>query len=154
MTASDRYNQKAGLARADAFMAIDDDTLNDSTSGFNRLLRELDADRDEAGKKFEALRRRLERFFDWRGAMAPDECADRTLDRLAAKIGAGVQVESMEAYTFAIARLVFLEQSRRPDARAISLVDAPEEALSAPPVISTEWSDCLERCLQELPAEQ
>ena len=135
-------------------MTIDDATLSDTTSGFDRLLSVLDADRDEAGKKFEALRRRLERFFDWRGAIAPDECADHTLDRLAAKIGEGVQVESMEAYTFAIARLVFLEQARRPDARAVSLADAPEEALSAPPVVSTAWNDCLDRCLQALSAEQ
>lgn len=135
-------------------MAIDDDTLSDTTSGFDRLLAALDADRDEAGRKFEALRRRLERFFDWRGASAPDECADITLDRLAAKIGAGVHVESMEAYTFAIARLVFMEQARRPGARTVSLDDAPNDALSAQPAASTAWSDCLERCLQALPADQ
>jgi len=123
-------------------------------AAFDRLLTALDANREEAGKKFEALRRRLERFFDWRGAHAPEECADLTLDRLATKIAEGVVVESIDAYTFAIARLVFLEQSRRPEARAVSIADAPEDALASPVAEPSPWGDCLEQCLQALPADQ
>lgn len=131
-------------------MDFETDISDQPRTGFDRLLAVLDGDRDEAGLKFEALRRRLVRFFDWRGAFAPDECADATLDRLAAKLDAGVAVASINAYTFAIARLVLLEQSRRPDQRAVSLADAPDEALAAPLPAPTTWSDCLDRSLDTL----
>lgn len=123
-------------------------------TAFERLLARLDPDREAAGHRFEELRRRLVRFFDWRGAHAPDECADLTLDRLARKLDEGVTVESLPAYTFAIARLVHLEQARRPDVRAVSLADAPADALAAPAPESTAWPDCLDRALQALDEDQ
>lgn len=135
-------------------MEFETDITDQPRTGFDRLLALLDRDRDEAGRQFEALRRRLVRFFDWRGAFAPDECADVTLDRLAAKLDAGVAVASINAYTFAIARLVLLEQSRRPDQRAVSLADAPEQALAAPPPTPTTWSDCLDRSLDALTGDE
>lgn len=127
----------------------------DAGTAFDRLLSRLDADRETAGQKFEDLRRRLVRFFDWRGADAPDSCADVTLDRLAQKIDEGVTIASLHAYTFAVARLVHLEQARRPENRAVSLSDAPEDALVAPaPRSATPWHDCLDHALQGLDGDQ
>ncbi len=126
----------------------------DDRAAFERLLTRLDADRETAGQRFEDLRRRLVRFFDWRGADVPDECADITLDRLAQKLDAGVPVESLHAYTFAIARLVHLEQGRRAETRAVRLSDAPEHVLVTPSTEATPWLDCLERALHDLPGDQ
>lgn len=123
-------------------------------AAFERLLTRLDPDRDTAGQKFEDLRRRLVRFFDWRGAAVPDECADVTLDRLALRLDDGVPIESLHAYAFAIARLVHLEQTRRPGGRTVSLDEAPDHALAQPARASTPWQDCLEHGLQALPDEQ
>lgn len=127
---------------------------SDAGTAFDRLLSRLDHDRETAGQKFEDLRRRLVRFFDWRGADAPDACADITLDRLAQKIDDGVEIASLTAYTFAIARLVHLEQARRPDRRAMSLADAPEDALVAPSPRTTPWHDCLDHALHGLTDDQ
>ena len=49
--------------------------------GFDRLLAVLDPDRDEAGRRYDLFRRKLVRFFEWKGAPWPDELADETLDR-------------------------------------------------------------------------
>ena len=84
-------------------------------SGFARLLARLNPDLDEAGQEYQRLRTRLVRFFDWRGATQPDECADETLDRLARKLEeAEVEVLDVQKYVYGIARLVHLEQRRRP----------------------------------------
>lgn len=135
-------------------MASGSEPVRTSPTPFDTLLARLDADRDVAGLRFEELRRRLVRFFDWRGAQAPDECADITLDRLAAKLDDGVDVSSLHAYTFAIARLVHLEQARHPDARAVSLAVMPEAALSSRPSDPTTWQDCLDEALRALPEDQ
>ena len=59
--------------------------LNSRT--FAQLLDCLDADRERAGEKYEALRRTLIRFFVWRGAPFPEEHTDETFNRLARKLG-------------------------------------------------------------------
>lgn len=123
-------------------------------SSFDGLLAALDPDREAAGRRFEDLRRRLVRFFDWRGALAPDECTDITLDRLATRIADGVEVHALHAYTFAIARLVFLEQARRPDAHAVSLSTVPDDVLAASPTRPNVWGECLDRGLDALGHEQ
>jgi hypothetical protein len=48
---------------------------------FDRFLGSLDIDRDRAGEKYENLRLKLLRFFEWRGALHPDLLADETLER-------------------------------------------------------------------------
>jgi RNA polymerase sigma factor (sigma-70 family) len=124
--------------------------------GFTRLLARLDADPERAGEEYERLRFTLEKFFDWRGAWPPEECADETLDRLARKLEGDVQVQDVRSYAYGIARLVFLEWQRRP--AVVSLADEPRAArLAAPPPLEDEDDDrfqaCFNRCLGELPPE-
>jgi hypothetical protein len=60
-----------------------EDDRSITAAALARLLARLDPDAERAPLEFERLRRALIRFFDWRGAWPPDECADETLDRLA-----------------------------------------------------------------------
>ena len=122
-------------------------------SGFARLLARLNPDPDEAGQEYQRLRTRLVRFFDWRGATQPDECADETLDRLARKLEeAEVEVLDVQKYVYGIARLVHLEQRRRPAWSSID--DTPSVLVApAPETDETPLQDAFERCLAELPAD-
>ena len=52
-----------------------------TASALERLLVRLDPDPARAAEAYEALRLSLTRFFDWRGAHFPDECADETMNR-------------------------------------------------------------------------
>ena len=122
-------------------------------AALKRLLQYLDPDAEEAGRKFEELRRGLVRFFDWRGVHVPEECADICLDRLAKRILDGEQVVSVPAFTFGIARLVLLEHGRRKDVRTLSLDDAPDTALAVDPPRSAPWIDCMEAGLATLPGD-
>ncbi|HET8644782.1 MAG TPA: hypothetical protein VFO85_04800, partial [Vicinamibacteria bacterium] len=114
----------------------------------------LDPDPEAAGVLYEDLRRTLVKFFDWRGSWAPEEGADETLDRLARKLEAGQPVEDPRSYAHGVARMVLLEQWRRPALRT-ALTDLREiERIPAPdPPEGGGRAGCLERCLAQLPAE-
>lgn len=83
--------------------------------GFDRLLTFLDRDRDRAAEAYETLRRKLIKFFDWRGHPDPEHVADLTLNRVTRKLEEGTQVRSANPASFVlgVARMVFLEESRR-----------------------------------------
>lgn len=115
------------------------------------LLAQLDADRHEAGNKYEALRRKLMKFFEWRGCSFTEDLADETINRVARNLEAGEQIHHFAAYCIGTARHVFLESLRTLQR---------EEALQAMPQslpTSAEEPDirhgCLERCLRELSQE-
>ena len=124
---------------------------------FDRLLASLDADRDQAGQKYVRLRHKLVKYFEWRGVAFPDREADVTINRVARRIQEGLEVESLNAYSYGVARLVFSEvlraQQKEREAFECAPVaevqeeedtDADEEARRA----------CLDRCLQALPEDQ
>jgi DNA-directed RNA polymerase specialized sigma24 family protein len=124
-----------------------------TASGLARLLARLDPDAERAGLEYERLRRALVKFFDWRGAWPPEECADDTLDRLARKLEETV-VEDVQHYARGIARLVLLERRRQP---AVSPLDREFELASAPAAPSDEEDDrvrdCLDHCLADAPSD-
>jgi DNA-directed RNA polymerase specialized sigma24 family protein len=122
-----------------------------SPSAFARLLDRLGPDSESAGLAYEALRRGLVAFFSYRGAATPDECADETLDRLAARLDEGVDVQDVGRFTRGIARLVLLEHWRRSDARQVGLDERTEPAAAAPS--DDTLHECLERCLSDLPPD-
>ncbi|HKX30168.1 MAG TPA: hypothetical protein VJ302_20935 [Blastocatellia bacterium] len=121
-----------------------------------RLLAGLDADVEAAGEKYEALRRKLVKFFDWRGTHFPEECADETINRVIRKLESGETIRDIPSYCVGIARLVFLEVLRKPDRHQIGLdelgpVVDPSSQPGHPAENATQT--CFERCLNELPAE-
>ncbi len=125
-----------------------------TASALERLLARLDADPARAADAYEALRLALTRFFDWRGAHFPDECADEALNRLARRLEEGAEVADLRGYSLGIARLVLLERARSPQVRHDELV---EDALiaAAPRPIDPQPAlhDCLDRCLGSLAPE-
>ena len=125
-----------------------------SADGLARLLARLDPDRERAGALYEGLRRTLVKFFDWRGSWSPEEGADETLDRLSRKLEAGEPVEDPRSYAHGIARLVLLEQWRRPAARATQADEQELASIPTPdPAEEGALSACLQRCLEDLPPE-
>jgi len=58
-------------------------------AAFDMLLARLDADRDEAGRKYVELRRKLVKFLGLWGCSYPDDQADEAIGRTARKIFEG-----------------------------------------------------------------
>jgi DNA-directed RNA polymerase specialized sigma24 family protein len=118
-----------------------------------RLLARLGLDQDHAAREYERMRRTLIRFFDWRGAAPADECADRTLDRLARKLDE-TTVDDVWSYVHGIARMVLHEYRRQP---AFSPIDAAGHPPAPQPARALEENEqmlqCLDRCLADLPAD-
>src|SRR5205085_9009224 len=124
---------------------------------FSKLLARLDPDRERAGEKYEDLRRTLIKFFEWRGAPFPEEQTDETFNRVARKLNEGVEIKNVGGYCYEVARLVCLEALKGNDRRRDPLgtnypdtagADAADSALERERLL-----DCLERCLNRLPAE-
>ncbi len=85
-------------------------------SGVEQLLRRLNPDRELALRQYDKLRNRLMVFFNHRGCAFADELADETLDRLAAKLDTGAEIDpnDIERYAIGIAKHVHQEGVRNP----------------------------------------
>lgn len=135
---------------------LTEDPRSITAAGLARLLARLHADAEQAGREYERLRRALVKFFDWRGAPAPDKCADETIDRLARKLDETVVdvVDDVRHYAYGIARLVLLEKRRQP---MFDSFDGTSAVASAPVMPPNEehdrLHDCLELCLAGMPED-
>jgi len=121
---------------------------------FDKLLARLDEDRERAGEKYEQLRLKLVKFFDYRGSLEPDEHADETLNRVTRKIDEGEAIENLQAYCYGTARLFFLDVLK--ERKKVPLEDAPELVQEADFDRESEADlqyRCFDGCLQKLPAE-
>ena len=125
-----------------------------TATGLERLLVRLDSDPTRAAEAYETLRLSLTRFFDWRGAHFPDECADEALNRLTRRLDEGADIADLHGFALGIARLVLLEQARSPQLRQDEL---DEQRIGPAPPVDRETDarlhDCLESCLAALPAD-
>ncbi len=115
-----------------------------------QLLEFLDADRDAAARKYEALRSRLIRLFVWRGCGSPEERTDETLDRMARKLKEGVTIQT-EAFSYAagIAYRIFQETLRH-DQRQRRALQEMAEVPPPPPEEDDGRLGCLDECLDAL----
>jgi DNA-directed RNA polymerase specialized sigma24 family protein len=114
----------------------------------------LDPDSDRAGEKYESLRLTLMKFFDWRGAQFPEECADETINRVIRKLDEGETIRDIPTYCHGVARLVLLEKLKGPESKRADFEELPPAALVAPePEGEDERRECFEGCLKELPVE-
>lgn len=100
--------------------------------------------------EYESLRQALQQFFTWRGAHDAAACADETLDRVAARLAGGAEVERIRPFALGVARLVLHEEYRRIAAQPAPLVDREPPALEAQ-VGDDARAHCLDRCLASLP---
>jgi DNA-directed RNA polymerase specialized sigma24 family protein len=119
-------------------------------SAFDRLLAALDADREQAGEKYERIRHKLVTFFECRAAPSPDDEADETISRVARRLEEGEQIEHLAAYFYGVARLVLLEYDRQQRREATAWAAVAEDR----PDLTGEDArlPCLEGCLASLPA--
>jgi DNA-directed RNA polymerase specialized sigma24 family protein len=126
--------------------------LSLSQEGFDQLLSWLDPDRDQAGNKYEAIRRRLIKLFVCRGSDDPEGLADLTFDRVVSKVETIKEGYSGDPalYFYGVANNIFREELRR--------TVVPTELSPNLPVVAPEkensYSDqefgCLEMCLGTL----
>jgi DNA-directed RNA polymerase specialized sigma24 family protein len=131
-----------------------DDVQALTAERFVGLLARLHADQEQAGQEYERLRRSLIRFFDWRGGLPPDECADECLDRLARRLAERVPVLDVRHFALGIARLVLLERRRQPRVTSIGDTAAVETSpMPGEPDVTSALHDCFDRCLAEMPIE-
>lgn len=118
----------------------------------DRLLAQLDADRERAGEVYEGVRLKLVKFFEWRGAKAPEDHADETINRVARKIEEGEEIRNLSAYFLGVARLVLLEVFKEIEGERAALEQLPSLVMG-----ESEQADarreCFELCLQNLPVE-
>ncbi|HKO99940.1 MAG TPA: hypothetical protein VJU86_23400 [Pyrinomonadaceae bacterium] len=126
---------------------------------FERLLDQLDANRDQAGQKYEGIRRKLIEFFEARGSELTSEHADETFNRVARRISEGEKIENIFNYFYGVARLLWLETLRSRDRSTIPLDLAPipvapnHEEQQREQSVSEQRFKCFEDCLAELPSK-
>lgn len=125
--------------------------MNDvsAQTSFDSFLALLDTDRDAAGAKYEELRLRLVRYFDWRGCDGSDELTDICLDRVQKKIADGEEIQNVQAFAATVAQFVYKESLRSKGrvTHSLDAEDAPQIAAVEPEVTEDERMTCLESCL-------
>ena len=124
---------------------------------FENLLQRLDPDRGHAGEKYEDLRRRLIKFFEWNSCFSAEDLVDETFDRVAEKLK-DVQVLDVVGFAWGIAKHVRQEAHKRTE-RTVQISDLPggkefpAQGKNPEKVLQEEMEDeqrarCLRLCLQ------
>ncbi|QQS41273.1 MAG: hypothetical protein IPM63_18240 [Acidobacteriota bacterium] len=119
------------------------------SAGFDKFLSRLDTNPDSAAERYEELRLKLTKFFAWKGCETyrADDLTDETLDRIALKVGEGVEVENVNAYIYGVARFVWLEHVRSAKEDPVG-DEMPEiEVLPEEPEEEDVRLACLRSCL-------
>jgi DNA-directed RNA polymerase specialized sigma24 family protein len=119
-----------------------------SQEAFDALLDWLDSDREQAGLKYEDIRRRLIKIFTGRRCAEPEDLADETINRVTSKLG---EIEKefkgdRIRYFFGVANKVHMEYIRRKPPPASPLPAADSNR------VEIEYR-CLERCIDQLSEE-
>jgi RNA polymerase sigma factor (sigma-70 family) len=124
---------------------------------FEALLKLFSDNREEAGKFYEAVRRRLVQFFLSKSCDHAEQLADETLNRVATKADTYDPARNIRPTTFifGFASKVYLEYLRRPDRDSVPLeAGGAHSAPAASPVVEDETEfECLDACLQTLSVE-
>jgi len=119
----------------------------------DKLLASLSPNREEAGTLYELLRRKLVRFFECRHSEPADEYADETINRVARRLDEGQIVDNVGAYALGVARLLCLELTKLPNAKALQLDDTqppPSAPIAVEPKDEGPRFGCFDSCLGSL----
>lgn len=119
---------------------------------FDRFLAILHKDRDKAGEKYENIRFRLLKYFQWCGSDAPDIDVDETINRVTRRIAEGANVYNLNGYLYGVAKLVHTESLRRRNSNE-QLDEHLELPAGAVDPELAECHKCLQRCLGYLSDE-
>ncbi|MDQ3818723.1 MAG: hypothetical protein M3362_13735 [Acidobacteriota bacterium] len=127
-------------------------------AAFDRLLARLGTEREEAGRRYEELRLRVVKFFEWKNAPAPEEHADEVINRVARKIEEGEEVRNVFGYALEVARFLMLEIWRQPDVEQEPEEGFGEQSSVPAPEMEPDLQEqrllCLERCMDSLTEEK
>lgn len=118
-----------------------------------RLLAALDPDSARAANRYEELRLKLIRFFEWERSEIPDRDADETLNRVARRLAEGVEMKSPGAFAYGIARFILREQAAEAKRKERALAELATHTRAESKPEDEALQDCLERCLASLPPE-
>ena len=116
-------------------------------AAFDGFLTMLDSDRDKAGEKYEYIRLKLLKYFQWCGSDVPDIDADETINRVTRRIDEGEDVYNLTGYIYGVAKLVHAESLKRRNRRCTldeeSIIELPSNSVED----ERNYQECLERCL-------
>jgi DNA-directed RNA polymerase specialized sigma24 family protein len=122
---------------------------------FDGFLARLDLDRDKAGEKYESVRQKLLKYFQWRGSDECDVEADETINRVARRIEEGENIYNLNGYIFGVAKMIhseWLKVNRRKlgldEAKRIEVTPVDDEDPEG-----EERRACFDRCLRYLTDE-
>lgn len=116
---------------------------------FFTFLEWLSPDLERAGDEYERLRFRLFTFFSHRQCCFADELTDETINRVVLK-ASEENIESKIAYCYGVAKNVYREWLRKQRTH----LDINEVQIAAKDPDEPGFpSECLDKCLQELPPE-
>src|SRR5579864_4944658 len=124
---------------------------------FDHFLRRLDPDRSRAGEKYEELRRRLIKFFEWNSCFPAEDLVDETFDRAAEKLE-DMQVLDVVGFAWGFAKHIRQEAHKRAE-RIVPISDLPKgqefiaQEKSPEKAVQEQLEDerrarCLRLCLQ------
>jgi DNA-directed RNA polymerase specialized sigma24 family protein len=117
-------------------------------AAFDGFLATLDSDREKAGEKYEYIRLKLLKYFQWCGSDVPDIDADETINRVTRRIYEGQDVYNVTGYIYGVAKLVYAESvKRRNQRRALAEGTIVELSSISVDVEMANPQQCLERCL-------
>ncbi len=117
-------------------------------AAFDGFLATLDRDREKAGEKYEHIRLKLLKYFQWCGSDVPDIDADETINRVTRRIDEGQDVYNVIGYIYGVAKLVQAESLKwRNRKRALDEVSLIELSSIGDTAEEPNYQECLERCL-------
>jgi DNA-directed RNA polymerase specialized sigma24 family protein len=129
-------------------------------TSFEALLLRLHPDREHAGSKYEEIRQKLIRFFDWNDCSQEEGLADEVFDRVALKLETE-DIRDVIAFTWGVARNVLRESRKRPSLLAIDdlpLERSPHTAHPERQILNEGERQrrikCLQRCIQKLSPDE
>jgi DNA-directed RNA polymerase specialized sigma24 family protein len=120
------------------------------------LLSLLSPDREEAGIRYEILRKKLIRFFQSWGCDRPEELADTTFDRVMKKLGENTEIRATDSssYFFGVARNVYLEYTRARQREQKMRESRELQPAPSPDPEPDERIDLLRECLDGLSEDE
>jgi DNA-directed RNA polymerase specialized sigma24 family protein len=117
---------------------------------FKKLLAWLSPDPEQAGKRYEEIRRKLIGFFIRRACCDPEDLADKTFDRVAKLLAQG-KLDDYRGeplpYCYGVAKFIYKEDM------AAQKLD-PRDLIPIEAVATEQEFACLDQCLAKLPAGQ
>ena len=123
---------------------------------FEALLLRLAPDREQAGQKYEDIRQKLIRFFEWNDCLMAEALADEVFDRVSLKLETE-DVRDVVPFTMGVARNVLRELRKKPSMRAIDDLPPGQSPHTLHPELRIldegerqRRIRCLHRCIQRL----